>query len=305
MRSARTPLLRPISHFTSQSLETHHHHQEMGAAAAGNLPPKPPRPSKSPLLRQVHFEGDDNDHFIKVTTAAEYAAKVQNSSSQPQRPAAPVTSGAPGATLGTTDGDTFTQPTSYPALGHLGPQQAHPNNNLPGGPDQWHTSANPAASVSSCFHGPQPQFQQPPHPHGLFTACSHHTAPNMAYQNTAPPPHGVNFQPPVPDNSNGPMTHVYIPRFDGGIPQQAPFPQNPFAGGGGVSVCSSSFYPSSVLANAPAPSTTHTSMLLPAKAYSYYPGGYLYCYYASLGSSDLRIPSIRLNGLLITFHQFF
>ena len=277
----------------------------MGAATAGNLPPKPPRPSKSPLLRQVHFEGDENDNSIKVTTAAEYAAEVQNSSAQPQHPAAPVTSGAPGATPATTDGDTFTQPSSYPALGHFGPQQAHPNNNnLTGGPDQWYTSANPAASVSSCFHRPQPPFQQHLHPHGLFTTCSHHVAPNMAYQNTAPPPHGVNFQPPVPDTSNGPMTHVYIPRFDGGIPQQAPFPQNHFGGGGGISVCPSAFYPSSVLANAPAPSTTFTNMLQPAKAYPCYPGGYLYCYYASLGSSDLLVSPIHSNELITTFSQF-
>ncbi len=36
------------------------------------------------------------------------------------------------------------------------------------------------------------------------------------YRNAAPPPCGVNFQPPVPDTTFGPMPHVYVPRFDGG-----------------------------------------------------------------------------------------
>ncbi|XWX01077.1 hypothetical protein V2A60_009102 [Cordyceps javanica] len=38
---------------------------------------------------------------------------------------------------------------------------------------------------------------------------------NMAnYQNAGPPNSGVNFQPPVPDTTFGPIPHVYIPRFD-------------------------------------------------------------------------------------------
>lgn len=35
------------------------------------------------------------------------------------------------------------------------------------------------------------------------------------YQNAAPQPTGVNFQPPVPDTTFGPIPHVYVPRFDG------------------------------------------------------------------------------------------
>lgn len=35
------------------------------------------------------------------------------------------------------------------------------------------------------------------------------------YANAAPPVHGVNFQPPVPDNRYGPMLHTYVPRHDG------------------------------------------------------------------------------------------
>lgn len=28
---------------------------------------------------------------------------------------------------------------------------------------------------------------------------------------------GVHFQPPVPDTTFGPIPHVYVPRFDGGL----------------------------------------------------------------------------------------
>lgn len=35
------------------------------------------------------------------------------------------------------------------------------------------------------------------------------------YHNAAPPPCGVNFQPPVPDTTFGTIPHVYVPRFDG------------------------------------------------------------------------------------------
>ncbi|GAO14166.1 hypothetical protein UVI_02037510 [Ustilaginoidea virens] len=35
------------------------------------------------------------------------------------------------------------------------------------------------------------------------------------YQNCMPPPTGVNFQPPAPDTTFGPIPHVYVPRFDG------------------------------------------------------------------------------------------
>ncbi|TQV92633.1 hypothetical protein IF1G_08557 [Cordyceps javanica] len=45
------------------------------------------------------------------------------------------------------------------------------------------------------------------------------------YQNAGPPNSGVNFQPPVPDTTFGPIPHVYIPRFDAthasGHPQPA------------------------------------------------------------------------------------
>ncbi|KAJ3472454.1 hypothetical protein NLG97_g10976 [Lecanicillium saksenae] len=42
------------------------------------------------------------------------------------------------------------------------------------------------------------------------------------YQNAGPPACGVHFQPPVPDTTFGPISHVYVPRFDG---QYASAPQ--------------------------------------------------------------------------------
>ncbi|EHK47566.1 hypothetical protein TRIATDRAFT_272379 [Trichoderma atroviride IMI 206040] len=58
----------------------------------------------------------------------------------------------------------------------------------------------------------QPQHQPLPLQHHFITAAS------MAdYQNAAPMPSSVNFQPPVPDTTFGPIPHVYVPRFDGGF----------------------------------------------------------------------------------------
>lgn len=276
----------------------------MGAPTTADKSPKPPRPPKSPIARQVHFADEKKDDSIKVTTAAEYAAKFNhnNNTAAKQPTATPVTSGAPATT---TASETFTQPTSYPALGQFQPQQQQqqqPTTILPGGPGQWFTSANPAQSVNSWQQlgfgsGAAHPHQHPahPHPHPHLTCPHHHQhlphGPNMSYQNTAPPPHGVNFQPPVPDNSNGPMTHVYIPRFDGGLPQQPPFPQNQFMGAGGppgvhVRPFFSTPYLYSMSA-APPPSTTLTSVLLPAKTYPYYYNGHVYYYYASL--QDLAV----------------
>lgn len=41
----------------------------------------------------------------------------------------------------------------------------------------------------------------------------------MNYRNCAPPPSGVNFQPPVPDTTFGTIPHVHVPRFDAGATQ--------------------------------------------------------------------------------------
>lgn len=47
------------------------------------------------------------------------------------------------------------------------------------------------------------------------------------YRNCAPPPSGVNFQPPVPDTTFGTMSHVYIPRFDAACTAGSPVSSYP------------------------------------------------------------------------------
>ncbi|OHW95018.1 hypothetical protein CSPAE12_06288 [Colletotrichum incanum] len=113
-----------------------------------------------------------------------------------------------------------------------------------------HTSTNPSASVNLGHNVPaaNSHFGQAPHPyispfiphnsihHGFINEsngfapfgkynpyglqASHHV--NMAdYQNVAPPAGGLHFQPPVPDTTHGVMQHVYVPRFDNGMPPGA------------------------------------------------------------------------------------
>ncbi|KZL70820.1 hypothetical protein CT0861_09708 [Colletotrichum tofieldiae] len=110
-----------------------------------------------------------------------------------------------------------------------------------------HTSTNPSASVNLGHNVPAatPHFGQAPHPyinpfiphnsihHGFVNETTDFApfgkynpyglqAPshvNMAdYQNVAPPAGGLHFQPPVPDTTHGVMQHVYVPRFDNGMP---------------------------------------------------------------------------------------
>lgn len=69
----------------------------------------------------------------------------------------------------------------------------------------------------------------------LPTNTTYIGAPSMTYgemdfQHGAPNhPQGLHFQPPVPDTTYGPMTHVYVPRHDGAAP--------PTVAGGAVQVC--------------------------------------------------------------------
>ncbi|KAK2592514.1 hypothetical protein QQS21_009789 [Conoideocrella luteorostrata] len=123
-----------------------------------------------------------------------------------------------------------TQPDSHPQVGlpHL--------NRPPSG--QWYTAADPTRSVHC-----QPAFTNPAVPPGVAAATHFHPFPNslhhhqqhiipgptyfglptMDYQNCVPPPTGVNFQPPVPDTTFGPIPHVYMPRFDGPVQVGVPF----------------------------------------------------------------------------------
>lgn len=170
--------------------------------------PKTPRRIKTTsagdITPKVRFEQTTADQ------AAQAAAKVNNNTAGGDKTEPiPVTT-------------TTSQPTSFPGL--VPP---------PGLAGQWFTSVNPGQSVShppSAFPGHPQSLQQ----HVGFTQIPQYQPTNIAipgnpvvyhpnftmaadYQNTGPPPHGLNFQPPVPDTTFGPMNHVYIPRFDNGV----------------------------------------------------------------------------------------
>ncbi|OLN81687.1 hypothetical protein CCHL11_05503 [Colletotrichum chlorophyti] len=112
-----------------------------------------------------------------------------------------------------------------------------------------HSSTNPSASVNfgNNFNPATPSSYTPHNPfiplttaHPTFISEGSSFVPfgkfnpyglqapgfaNMAdYQNVAPPAGGLHFQPPVPDTTFGPMQHVYVPRFDNGMPPIHPQP---------------------------------------------------------------------------------
>ncbi|KAF4589746.1 hypothetical protein GQ602_003635 [Ophiocordyceps camponoti-floridani] len=106
------------------------------------------------------------------------------------------------------------QPTSFP---QVGPPP------VSGGLAQgWHTAADPTRSLGSggptAFSPFLNHFVHHPFiTNTPFIGNPHHHHHNIAmadYANAAPHPAGVNFQPPVPDNTFGPIPHLYVPRFD-------------------------------------------------------------------------------------------
>ncbi|KAJ4224878.1 hypothetical protein NW759_005583 [Fusarium solani] len=263
-------------------------------AAAGTNDSKSPkgpprRPPKTPEPRQVHFETQGilkGQNITGYTTASSPSGGFNANTATGSSKAAPKT---PPAVTASEDN----QPTSFPALGVAANSQL-----------QWHTSANPTQSLRhqlptgpGGFISPPPQqaayFSLPQqhhpqiHPASFINAPAgtgtHNTVtyigvgpPNNTmgdYQNAAPPPNGVHFQPPVPDTTFGPMQHVYVPRFDGGL--------------AGVQVGLPA--PASVLASVPVPVPAHfvsapapittaacTTVVLPK---TFYLNGYTY--YAS------------------------
>ncbi|KAJ4264931.1 hypothetical protein NW762_005174 [Fusarium torreyae] len=269
----------------------------MASAGASEFKsPKIPRRPKTPESRQVHFEPqaksssssfNNNERITGFTTANSprggFSTNINGVSAPKTPPGIKITTTT--AATATTSAPVDTQPTNFPALG-LGP-----NNHL-----QWHTSANPTQSLShqvpTSFVSPTPQQQQifshPQfHPASFINTGPNNIAPspityigigpqppaanhaNMGdYQNAAPPTQGVHFQPPVPDTTFGPMQHVYVPRFDGGL--------------AGVQVghpTSLHYVSATPFASPPAPLTTAacTTVVLPK---TFYLNGYTY--YASL-----------------------
>ncbi|WZH42762.1 uncharacterized protein QYS62_003758 [Fusarium acuminatum] len=215
------------------------------AGTNGFKSPKIPRRPKTPESRQVHFDSQAKPStsssaiseritgFTSVNSPS--GGFCNNISGGPAPKSAPGTANTAATTAITSapapEENADTQPTSFPALGL--------------GPLQWHTSANPTQSlnhqVPASFISPpqQPQIFPLPqfHPTSFVnTGPANNTQspityigigpqnpttnhPNIMgdYQNAAPPVQGVHFQPPVPDTTFGPMQHVYVPRFDGGL----------------------------------------------------------------------------------------
>ncbi|KAG5980328.1 hypothetical protein E4U55_004152 [Claviceps digitariae] len=202
--------------------------------AAGSEHPKSPNlkttqsKSKDPLPRQVRFD--------------------DKSKKRPPSASSPSTENVNTAATTTSDtkdnnnnNNNNTQPDSHPQLG----------SGLPflNRPPTWYTAADPTRSVNSqptfsttasgivppphhlsyplIHHHHLHQQQQPQHfvQPGVSYIGSYQQQNNMGdYQNCMPPPMGVNFQPPVPDTTFGPIQHVYVPRFDGSFQVGVSFP---------------------------------------------------------------------------------
>lgn len=262
------------------------------AAVSDAKSPKTPRRLKTGCepLRQVHFHSPGSNADTKPTTSF---------NSAPFSAAATTTANGESINVHTAAPAPDNQPTSFPQLG------APPHSTL--GSDQWHTSIDPSQSVKlpgQPFAGgfapgltpgftcapPQthlaspfsavPQVSAPfttyigippqLHQHQHLLPQHHFTTASMAdYQNAAPMASGVNFQPPVPDTTFGPIPHVYVPRFDGGFVPAA------------VQVG----LPSVQFVSAPAAACS-TTVVMP-KTFCYYSNGFTY--YASRPAAQLLL----------------
>ncbi|KAG6006613.1 hypothetical protein E4U21_006835 [Claviceps maximensis] len=199
---------------------------------AGSDPPKSanlktfPSKSKDELPRQVRFDDQSKKHPTSATPPTTEKAKRANDNN---------------TTTASNDNNNKnnTQPDSHPQLG----------SGLPflNRPPAWYTAADPTRSVNCqpAFSTTASGFVPPPH-HLSYPLINHqhhqqqsqhfvhpgvsYIGPyqqqnNMGdYQNCVPPPMGVNFQPPVPDTTFGPIQHVYVPRFDGSYQVGVSFP---------------------------------------------------------------------------------
>lgn len=274
------------------------------AVASDAKSPKTPRRLKTggEPLRQVHFQSPGSNADTKPTTSS--------SNSAPFSASATTTVNGESINVHTAAPAPDNQPSSFPQLG------APPYSTL--GSDQWHTSIDPSQSVKlpgqpfaggfapglapgftcappqthlaspfsalpqvsapfTTYIGIPPQLQ---HQHQHHLPQHHFTTASMAdYQNAAPMASGVNFQPPVPDTTFGPIPHVYVPRFDGG------------------------FMPAAVQVGLPsvqfvsAPAACSTTVVMP-KTFCYYSNGFTY--YASRPAAQLF-----LSTWLFFFSFFF
>ncbi|KAH7002029.1 hypothetical protein EDB80DRAFT_867049 [Ilyonectria destructans] len=198
-----------------------------GAGTTEFKSPRTPRRFKTPEPRQVHFDPDDavpSSYIDKHTTYGGKSSGFTTANS----PSGGFCSKTSGILKSGDSEPADPTPSSFPQVGPA------PNSHL-----HWHTAANPTQSIShqlpNTYNYATPQQQQhqflvapQQFSHPAFTQQTApvtyiglHQQPGQAtmgdYQNCAPPPMGVHFQPPVPDTTFGPIPHVYVPRFDGGL----------------------------------------------------------------------------------------
>ncbi|KAH7159911.1 hypothetical protein B0J13DRAFT_616707 [Dactylonectria estremocensis] len=268
-----------------------------GAGTSEFKSPKSPRCYKTPEIRQVHFDSEDNvpSSYTNRNTTSGSKTTGFNTAHSPSGGFCGLNSGI--LKNGNCD-EVDPTPTGFPQVGQA------PSNNL-----QWHTGLDPSQSISHQLprtwnYATLPQYQQPlpqnpqvflaspqfppatfPQPSAPVTYIGLHQQPQQAkmgdYQNCAPPPPGVHFQPPVPDTTFGPIPHIYVPRHDGGL-----FP--------GVHVR----YPSVQFVSAPAYTAACTTVILPK---TFYLNGYT-CY-ASRQQPSLAVMPQATQGSYVIAQQ--
>ena len=205
---------------------------------------KTPRPTPPPKVRFASANVYYSDNSDQASTATSATGATGATANRPPTPTH-TTSVPPGFTGVASADDVFrsSQPTEHPALG--------PQPGTPGAGPGWHFSSDPCRSASSVsthaqpaaqvctaghVHGPNHNPPAVPQP-GVFYPLHHHHHPQPVQANdnasrtmageytrlNPQRPAPVSYYPQIPDTSNGPMTHLYVPRFDPGTaPGQRP-----------------------------------------------------------------------------------
>ncbi|KAI9897165.1 hypothetical protein N3K66_008187 [Trichothecium roseum] len=214
------------------------------AGSSQKRSPQTPGPTPPPKVRFASandYYSDSSDQASTATSATGATGATAN------KPPAPThyKSVPPGFTGVASADDVLgtVQPTEHPALG--------PQPGTPGAGPGWYFSSDPCRSASSVsaysqpaahvctaghVHGhnhnppvvPQPGTFYPLHHHHYHhpVQANDNASRTMAGEYTRLNPQRpapVSYYPQIPDTSNGPMTHLYVPRFDPGTaPGQRP-----------------------------------------------------------------------------------
>lgn len=168
------------------------------------------------------------------TSGGTAAANDDEPSVSPQPSNFPQVGPPPGSAGGQLQWHTAANPTQslshqlpnasfIPGLSHQQPQQhyfPHPAQQHQVFPPPFITTTAPGVNTNTTFVHQNSSTTTPVTYIGIGPGSQQQQFPfNMSadYQNTSQPPTGLHFQPPVPDTTFGPIPHVYVPRFDGGL----------------------------------------------------------------------------------------